>query len=195
MVDVSTSLKKDWVLTQDAFDKLLAGLDSDRDRAAEKYEVLHCKLSRFFQWRNCPSPDDHTDEVLNIVARKIYEGEAIENISNYSYGVARMLYKEIKKKQEAERTAFANIPTSVQANQSDDEANMLYECLEKCLESLPGESRELILGYYQGDKRAKIDQRQIIATRYNITLNALRINACRIRDKLEVCIDKCLKTV
>jgi len=194
MADVSTNLKKNWGLTQEAFDKLLASLDYDRELAAEKYEVIRCKLSRFFQWRDCPSPDDHADDVLNIVARKIYEGETIENVSSYSYGVARLVYKEIKKKQEAEQRAFSNMPSFVQLNQNEDELNILYDCLEKCLGNLPAESRELILDYYQGDKRGKINQRQTIAARYNITLNALRINACRIRDKLENCMDKCLET-
>jgi len=194
MADVSTNLKKDWGLTQEAFNKLLTSLDDDRELAAEKYEVLRTKLSRFFQWRDCPSPEDHTDDVLNIVARKISEGETIESVSSYSYGVARMLCKEIRKKQEAEHRAFTNIPITVQTNQSDDEKDSLHECLDKCLGKLPDESRELILGYYQGDKREKIDQRQIMAAKYNITLNALRINACRIRDKLEICIEECLKT-
>ncbi|HEX8138184.1 MAG TPA: hypothetical protein VF544_11385 [Pyrinomonadaceae bacterium] len=195
MADVSTNLKKDWALTQAAFDKLLTSLDDDRELAAEKYEVLRSKLSRFFQWRDCPSPEDHTDDVLNIVARKISEGETIENVSSYAYGVARMLCKEIRKKQEAEQRAFTNIPITVQINQSDDEKDSLHECLDKCIGKLPDESRELIIGYYQGDKREKIDQRQVLAAKYNITLNALRINACRIRDKLEICIDECLKTV
>lgn len=173
----------------------IISVDDDRELAAEKYEVLRCKLSRFFQWRDCPSPDEHVDDVLNIVARKIDEGETIENISSYSYGAARLLCKEIKKKQEVEQRAFAKISTTVQLDQSDDEMSVIYDCLEQCLGKLPDESRELILGYYQGSKREKIDQRQTIAARHNMTLNALRINACRIRDKLELCFDKCLNRV
>ena len=33
-------LKKDWVLTQDAFDVLLARLDPDAERAGRRYEEI-----------------------------------------------------------------------------------------------------------------------------------------------------------
>ena len=47
------SSKEERALTQQAFDRLLACFDSDRERAGEKYENLHCKLVKFFEWRAC----------------------------------------------------------------------------------------------------------------------------------------------
>ena len=43
--------KKDWELTQEAFDQLLNLLDHDRELAAEKYERLRRRLLRVFEWR------------------------------------------------------------------------------------------------------------------------------------------------
>ena len=41
--------KSEWVLTQAAFDGFLATLDSDRDKAGEKYEYIRLKLLKYFQ--------------------------------------------------------------------------------------------------------------------------------------------------
>jgi DNA-directed RNA polymerase specialized sigma24 family protein len=83
-----------WTLTPEAFERLLASFDSDRERAGQKYENTRRKLLEFFEARGSRAPDEHADETLNRVARKIVEGEAIENLNNYCYGVARFLWLE-----------------------------------------------------------------------------------------------------
>jgi hypothetical protein len=55
------------------------------------------------------------------------------------------------------------------------------------------ENRELILDYYRGEQRAKIERRSELATRLGLTMNALGIRACRIRSKLETCVRTCAK--
>src|SRR5215813_2559377 len=83
------------MVTQQAFDGLLICLDSDRQRAAEKYEILRCKLVKFFEWRACAVlAVDLADGTIDRVARRIEEGEQVQNVSNYAYGVARMVYLE-----------------------------------------------------------------------------------------------------
>lgn len=69
---------------------------------------------------------------------------------------------------------------------------MRYECFERCLQSLPDENRDVILEYYQEEKRSKIDRRKTLAERLGVPLNALRIRACRIRAKLETCVGDCV---
>jgi hypothetical protein len=54
------------------------------------------------------------------------------------------------------------------------------------------ESRDIIIQYYQGDRRVKIDNRRAMARALGITVNALSIRACRLRDKLEACVSKCM---
>jgi DNA-directed RNA polymerase specialized sigma24 family protein len=67
----------------------------------------------------------------------------------------------------------------------------MFSCLERCLDSLSRPERQLILEYYLGEKRVKIDRRSELATRLGITMNALSIRACRIRHKLEACVREC----
>jgi DNA-directed RNA polymerase specialized sigma24 family protein len=191
-MNTSASRKGEWVLTQAAFDKLLALLDADRERAGERYEILRQKLVKFFEWRGSRSPEDHADQTINRVTRKIDEGEEIENIQAYCYAVARLLLMETLKEQKRAQTAIDQLPSPVQVS-DDDGPELLHECFEKCLGSLPPESRELIIGYYQQEKRAKIDRRKEQAAKLGIPLNALRIRAHRIRAKLEECVGNCVK--
>jgi DNA-directed RNA polymerase specialized sigma24 family protein len=57
---------------------------------------------------------------------------------------------------------------------------------------LTKENRELLLAYYQADKQAKIDARKEFAERLNIPLNALRIRAFRLRERLRLCVLECV---
>jgi hypothetical protein len=51
----------------------------------------------------------------------------------------------------------------------------------------------MIEQYYAENKRAKIDLRKRIAAEFGISLNTLRLRALRIREKLQACIEQCLK--
>src|SRR5215216_3042901 len=82
---------KEWGLNEGALNKLLALLDSDPERAGEKYEKIRRKLITFFECRGCASPADQADETIDRVTRRVDEGQPItaEDIPRYFYGVAR----------------------------------------------------------------------------------------------------------
>ena len=61
------------------------------------------------------------------------------------------------------------------------------------MQNLPAENREMIVEYYQEEKRAKIDKRKVLAEQFGVPLNALRIRAHRIRAKLEDCVHECVE--
>jgi len=188
----SLSLSEEPFITQRAFDGLLASLDSDRDQAAEKYECLRSKLVKFFEWRAyAVAALDLADETINRVARRIDEGELICSLPNYAYGVARMVYLEKMKESRREEAARASLPTRTSASDAADADRV--ECFEKCLRTLPAESRELIVAYYEEHRRTRIELRRELANRMGIPLNALRIRAHRIRTKLEECVLNCLQ--
>jgi hypothetical protein len=89
--------RQKWMLTQDAFDKLLVALGGNRESGSEKYLEIRSNLTRFFEWRGCSFPEDHADETINRIAKKVAEGEQILNPSGYAMGVARLLLLESEK--------------------------------------------------------------------------------------------------
>ena len=186
--------RRKWALTQDAFDQLLAALDPDRESAGEKYLELRGHLIRLFEWRGCQFPEDHADETVNRVARKIAEGEVIREPAHYAVGVARMLLLEIRKDQVKQRSALGELADAETATYDFEELDPRVACLERCLQSLSPENRELILHYYQGEKGAKIENRKKLTDRFRIPINTLRMRALRLREKLQSCVENCLPT-
>jgi DNA-directed RNA polymerase specialized sigma24 family protein len=194
-VEVGRDRAKRWSLTPEAFEKLLRALDSDPERAGEQYEQLRHGLISFFEWRAAPFPEDHADESLNRVARKLDEGDHVNDPCSYVYGVARLVLLEAYKLRERERAALAHQPPPLQSSPYDsrhDEADRRFDCLGRCLNQLAHETRDFVTSYYYGTQRVKIDNRKKLADRLGIPLNALRLRARRVREKLEVCVEKCL---
>ena len=182
-----------WVLTREGLDQFLAQLDSDRDVAGQKYQSLREKLVHYFDWRDCPFPEEHADEALNRVVRKVAAGEVFEDVSTYVFGIARMMLLEISRAKERERVALLHQPKFEQVvDTSTDEAQERIDCLRKCLAALPVQDRQLIIEYYEGEGSTKIQQRKALAERLGTPANALRIRACRLRDKLSNCMNRCL---
>ena len=193
--DSTPRSKTRWSLTATAFDKLLNSFSKDPDEAGVQYEFIRHKLVRFFEWRSIHSPDDYADETINRVARRIDEGEQIDNLRNYFYGVARMLSLEALKDRDRAAVSLDDVPQSLRQEATepvDPDARIL--CLDYCLDSLTDDNRKLIVDYYQEERRAKIELRLELAERLQIPLNALRIRAHRIRVSLEKCITQCLQT-
>ena len=184
--------KTRWSLTPQAFEKLLDALSRDRDEAGVRYEIMRRKLVRFFEWRKIESADEHADETINRAARRMEEGEVVENLNSYLYGVARMVYLEALKQQEL--VSIDDAPQILhQKAPEPSESEPRVVCFDHCLDSLPPENRRLIVDYYQEERRAKIELRQELADSLQIPLNALRIRAHRIRAKLEQCINQCMQ--
>lgn len=185
--------KSKWQLTQAAFDALLLALDKDLATAGEKYLFLRRNLARFFENRGFHQAEEASDEVLNRLARKLETGSHFENVNTYALGVARMLALELRKSPE-QKISNALPEVSVSPFESHREKREIeLNCLEECLCDLPGETREFIVGYYQGEKSEKIANRQNLAQKFGIPQNALRNRAVRLRDKLETCIIRCVK--
>ena len=78
-----------------------------------------------------------------------------------------------------------------------DEGLQVHEqrlaCLDRCLQNLKPEQRELVVEYYRDAGRQKIERRRDMAKRLGISMNALAIRACRVRAALEPCIAACRK--
>ncbi len=180
-----------WVLDQTAFDRLLGWLHPEREQAGRKYEDIRVRLIRIFTCRGCHEPEDLADETINRVARKLAEIESDYegNPALYFYGVAHKVHLEYLRKRPMPVTT---LPPAQPAN-ADNEDEREYECLDRCMKGLPPDSRDLMLQYYQDEKREKIEHRKRLAAQLGIGINALRIRACRIRESLYHCVRNCLE--
>lgn len=185
--------RQKWTLTQDAFDKLLIAFGGDRESAGQKYLEIRSNLTRFFEWRGCSFPEDHADETINRMAKRVAEGEKILNHSGYAMGVARLLLLEINKGRQREQAALAEIGTMPEVYVPEDDGESRLVCLRSCLETLSADNRELILQYYQGEKGEKIQNRKKLLDRLGIPVNTLRMRALRLREKLQSCMEDCLR--
>lgn len=193
MSSTNTSLK--WTLTPEAFDKLLAAFDANRDNAAQKYLEVRANLLRFFEWRGCPFPEDHADETFNRVARKIADGEEIQKPAGYVIGVARLLVLEIIKSHSRQREALGEYQKSVNEVTEEPGSESRIDCLQNCLQQLSPDNRDLIVQYYQGDKREKIENRKKLGKRLGVAMNTLRMRAQRLREQLQACVEECVSAV
>ena len=179
-------------LTQESLDSFLKSLEPDRERAATRYLEVHKNLIRFFEWRGCPYPEDHADEAITRVARRIAQGEEIRDPATYVIGVARFLVLEIHKDQEKERRIAAAQPDIQPAEREADELEHREDCLRRCLDQLSPENRQLILQYYDGEKSQKINNRKQLTERLQLSVNTLRMRALRIRTSLQGCMETCV---
>src|SRR5262245_43640874 len=189
MLDVP---RQKWTLTPESFDKLLVAFGGDRESGGEKYLEIRNNLTRFFEWRGCSFPEDHADETINRIAKKVDEGEEILNPSGYAMGVARLLLLEIIKNRQREQSALTEMGTASEVYEESDDGQSRLDCLQKCLQTLSTDNRELILEYYQGEKSEKIQNRKKLLDRLGIPVNTLRMRALRLRERLQSCVEECL---
>ena len=180
-------MNKDWELSQEAFDALLAWLDSDREQAALKYEKIRRSLIKIFTGRGCVEPEDLADETINRVTSKLKEiGDVFHgDRTRYFFGVANKVHLEhLRKKLPQAMPSPANDP---------DRIELEYSCLERCIERLSKENRDLLLRYHGADGRTDTDHRRALAEELEIAPNALRIRVYRIRMTLKECVEKCIE--
>jgi DNA-directed RNA polymerase specialized sigma24 family protein len=183
--------KLGWTPTPAAFRGLLAWLDGGADSNGQSYLEMRRRLVAYFQRKRCPSADDLADETLNRVARRLEEEGQIRDAtaSQYCYIVAKFVFLEHLRLTSRVRASAAEAARPPIGADVDEESRL--QCLDRCLLRLTAQERRIILGYYKGSHRTKIEQRRALAVDLAMTTNALAIRACRIRIKLEACVQGC----
>lgn len=179
-------MNKNWVLSQESFDALLNWLAPERDQAGRRYEEIRSRLIKIFMCRGCHEPEDLADETINRVTTRLqdiqrkFKGDR----AKYFYGVANKVHLEYLRRKKLQDVTLQPIDSQV--------VEIEFRCLEECLDKLSSENRQLVLQYYQSERKARIDQRKVLAKELGIRLNALRIRAHRIRVTLQECLQNCL---
>lgn len=183
--------------TKEDLNRLLLWLGDDAVAGARKYEEVRGKLIVLFRLRGCSAPEELADETIDRTARALlkpafsFDGSPIA----YFRGVARNVYLESLRKQR--RLLLESIeevmePAAV-PSMGGVKQEQLFSCLEECLDRLPAERKALLLNYYMGEKRSKIDQRQQLAAA-GTGMNALRLQVFRLRKIVRNCVQNCIRS-
>jgi DNA-directed RNA polymerase specialized sigma24 family protein len=198
MADLKPATSAD-ALTQEQFYGLLKRLDCNRNQAALKYEELHFKLVKFFEWSYCSSAEDLADETLTRTARKLYAGDQeILDIEAFLWGIAKRIRHEGRKR-DFKTVAFAQVPdeklsdagAAIESIHRKIQMQKERECLRNCLQRLPEVNQRLFLAY-RVDKGHYLERRKKLAEEFGLTPGALRVRVIRLREKLEKCVARCL---
>jgi len=171
-----------------AFEKLLAWLDPDREKAGEKYRKIQMRLIKIFACHGCSDPEKLADVTIDRVISKIdwlvenYVGDPLL----YFCGVARNVLREDIRGRNNPKMVAPVEPTP------DNESDQEYDCLDQCMDELSQPTRRLVLAYYEEEGQAKIARRKKLAEELGITLQALRLRVFHTRVQLKACMEGCL---
>jgi DNA-directed RNA polymerase specialized sigma24 family protein len=137
---------------------------------------------RYFEGRRCVPADEHVDETIDRVARRVAAGERIRasDPRRYFYGVARKVLLEWRK-----HPVYPGRGHEVSVLDQLVSSPRLF-CLRCCLRSLSPGEQEILEAYY-------LDGRAELAAREDITPNALRLRVFKTKQKLRACISRCLR--
>jgi DNA-directed RNA polymerase specialized sigma24 family protein len=180
-------------LTATGLALVLARLEADPGRSAAAYESLRLALVRFFGWRGASFPDERADETLDRLASRLDRGEAVEDVRSFALGIARHVLQEAWRSPAATRAVHLDDAAldALGAPEPEEDGPWL-PCLQGCLARLPRESRGLVLAYYQGGGRERIERRARLAAGLGLNDGALRSRVQRLRDGLERCVTGCV---
>ena len=179
-------MKKERDPTPEEFEKFLRWLDSDRDAAGRKFNVIQTRMTQIFASRGCIDAEALADEVSNRVAVRIDSCVVKYNDPfRCCLGFLDNVYLE--------HLRDGRRPRPDPPPRRDTETlEMEDRCLKRCLEHLGKPEQDLFERYYEGEKRARINARKKMAEELKLTDNALRIQAYRVRKTLRLCMDECL---
>src|SRR5262249_26738102 len=184
-------------MNEEDWNRFLAWLNPDHDKAGLKYEDIRRNLIRILGRRGSLDAEELADKAFDRVIEHLpniidtYTGEP----AKYIVRVAINLCHEHQKKPHPMPESDIKKPPRYSPKNNDEKWNRerLHHCLDECLKKLHDAQRELILDYYSKDKKEKIENRKRIAVYLGISLNALAIRVFRIRDALESCLKDCLE--
>lgn len=169
------------------FDALLEWLDSDREKAGQRYEVIRAGLIRMFVSNGLSDAEHYSDVVIDRVIKRLPEIRTtyVGDPTKYFHGVGRNIIREARRQKEIATDVLPAAGT--QPDRSDTS-----ECLSKCLSLLPLDKQAFILDYHLFKGHEKIEHHRQMAVELSITEGALRTRAHHLRVTLEKCVLECI---
>jgi DNA-directed RNA polymerase specialized sigma24 family protein len=197
------TLMKNENLTKEGFDRLMEWLGKDREAGALKYEAIRRDLIRYFGRSVGADAEELADETINRIIEKLPQ------ISGSYTGDPKYLffrYAQLARLEQTRKLARRKLPreddyrttgdlpdprTFAKAKAEAEAGEQANFCLIECLRKLRPEERRIFLLYYQEGNRLQLDWRRSLAAEAGISLNALRLQIHRQKERLYACIVEC----
>jgi DNA-directed RNA polymerase specialized sigma24 family protein len=187
---------------------LLRWLSPDEEQAGQHYTRLRERLIELFARRGVPSStlEELADETLDRVGHKLASGEVILHPEPmaYVYGVARNVLSEHWRRQTRQAqnevqlenlSPRDRIALESKRHQQEErqEMEVLLECLDEYLKTLPPEDAALLRTCHHDDSRLQAARRRAAARRLGLAESSLRAHLHRIRQTLERKVRACVE--
>lgn len=169
------------------FEALLEWLDTNREKAGQRYEVIRAGLIRIFVANGLSDAEHYADVTIDRVTRRLPEIRAtyVGDPAKYFHGVARNVLLEARRQKEI---ATDVLPSPLKPPERSETS----ECLTKCLQLLAPDKRAFILDYHLFKGHEKVEHHREMAGELSITKGAMRTRAHHLRVSLEKCVLECI---
>lgn len=136
---------------------------------AQDFPTLHRKLSLYFRQNGSRDPEDRAAEALARLHSRLKKGTPLTStLAGFAFGIARNVLLEDYKHREKSSLNEAITETADDTHQRVQ----MHVLAEECLRLLSPAEEQLLRGYFWGDRKK-------LAEELGVTLNSLRIRACR----------------
>jgi hypothetical protein len=175
-------------VSNEKINELLKALSPEGEEAAIAYTKLQNSLVRFFQIKGDLDSLEAADLTLDRVALKISQETPIDDLTKYSFGVARLIFFERLRQSEKERKAADGFYAD-KISENIDENSDSFTHHRECFESLESEEKQLLKDYFADLPHSKQNEnRSQVSVKYKISLSNLRLKVFRLRKRLEECV-------
>jgi len=176
-------------LNAESYSLLLQALSSNEDVAASEFTKLRDSLVRFFLIKGEMEADEAADETLDRLAAKLDGPVVIENLTKYSFGIARLVFLEnLRKTSKADQAVKAYAWERADRIQPDEETDG-FSRMRDCFGKLSDPDKDLLRSYFADVPRGRLDEERIqLAGSMGASLNNLRLKIFRLRRRLEDCV-------
>ena len=197
------TLMRNGNLTKEKFDRLLEWLGKDGEEAALKYETIRRDLIKYFGRSVGADAEELADETINRVIEKLpqiigsYTGDPKYLFFRYAQltrleQIRKLARRKLPREDDYRSTGDLPDPRTFAKAKADAEAGERDEaCLSECLRKLRPEERRMFLLYYQEGSGLQLDWRRGLAAEAGVSLNALRLQIHRQKERLYACIVAC----
>ncbi|HQU82945.1 MAG TPA: hypothetical protein PKY59_07475 [Pyrinomonadaceae bacterium] len=176
--------------TSEIFSRLLQSFSENEADAVHLYKDLYASLVRFFRLKGDSFPYQAADITIDRISSRISNNGNIEDLRKFSFGVARLVFFERLRLNEKEKLAVTTFYSQNDFHRNLEENDPL-EVFRDSFNSLNDEEKHLLKNYFADMPYSElILHREQMSKDLGISLNRLRQNIFRLREKLEARVKK-----